>query len=241
MWRVLGNASLDESAAVPRQPQRNRPATASAAPASATAVRQDKTIRHPQYSHLGAGADGGAQPHLPSALGSATEKEVASALCGKYRINGIMRKGATGYLYSAVIAPPTEAGGTGHSSKDAAGDHPDSASMGADTKGKVADGVDVGTGREPVVLKVEECAAPKRQMQNEWQASRCHVNYYRYLSCLSIDVFDMFHSALSSCHTRLIWPFASEAVPLSASMFVAILVLTVLQQGRRMPLVSSGD
>lgn len=66
--------------------------------------------------------------------------------CGKYRITGTMRKGATGYLYSAV-------GGVG------------------------GGGVGGGAG---VVLKVEEVAAPKRQMHNEWQV-RCRYHMYRMI------------------------------------------------------------
>lgn len=75
---------------------------------------------------------------VPGVNGRKKQSAVASetsAMCGKYRITGTMRKGATGYLYSAVVA----AGG-----------------------GDAKDG-------EETVLKIEECSAPKRQMQNEWQ------------------------------------------------------------------------
>lgn len=67
--------------------------------------------------------------------GAAAPETNTTVTCGKYRITGTMRKGATGYLYSAV-------GGVG------------------------GGGVGGGAG---VVLKVEEVAAPKRQMHNEWQ------------------------------------------------------------------------
>lgn len=62
-----------------------------------------------------------------------------------------MRKGATGYLYSGVEISPSPA----TANIDVA-DH-------ANKEGGVGatDGM--------VVLKIEECAAPKRQMQNEWQ------------------------------------------------------------------------
>lgn len=86
-----------------------------------------------------------------------------------------MRKGATGILYSAVqlLPSPTPAaavevvaaagikGGGGHLGDEgyrAAGDE----------ERRTAKGVP-GVG---VVLKVEECAAPKRQMQNEWQVGQ---------------------------------------------------------------------
>lgn len=69
-------------------------------------------------------------------------------MCGKYRITGTMRKGATGYLYSAVPAAVRDGNG--------------------DTEAAVAG---VGSAGGGVVLKVEACAAPKRQMQNEWAVS----------------------------------------------------------------------
>ncbi|CAM9582760.1 unnamed protein product [Ectocarpus sp. 12 AP-2014] len=58
-----------------------------------------------------------------------------------------MRKGATGYLYSAVTALQAE----DEDKKSAAG---------------------IGSAGGGVVLKVEECAAPKRQMQTEWAVYR---------------------------------------------------------------------
>lgn len=119
---MLGNASLDESAKVPRQPQRKRPP-----PSLATEAGTDNVKANARK--LKAPATTTAPP----------------AICGKYRITGTMRKGATGYLYSAVPAV-----------RD-----------GEEDKGAVG----VGSGGGEVVLKVEECAAPKRQMQNEWEVS----------------------------------------------------------------------
>ncbi|CAM9865450.1 unnamed protein product [Ectocarpus sp. 8 AP-2014] len=58
-----------------------------------------------------------------------------------------MRKGATGYLYSAVTTLQAE----DEDKKSAAG---------------------IGNAGRGVVLKVEECAAPKRQMQTEWAVYR---------------------------------------------------------------------
>lgn len=83
------------------------------------------------------------------AISKAPPNATAAALCGKYRITGTMRKGATGYLYSAVAAAAT-AVRDGEEEKEAVG---------------------IGSGGAGVVLKVEECAAPKRQMQNEWAVS----------------------------------------------------------------------
>lgn len=57
-----------------------------------------------------------------------------------------MRKGATGYLYTAVAAVQ-------------------------DGEGEKKEAVGIGSEGGAVVLKVEECAAPKRQMQNEWAVS----------------------------------------------------------------------
>lgn len=127
MWRVLGNASLDESSAAPRQPKRKTAAPASAVSDNARDV--SASAKRPAVTMISKGAPD-------------------DATLGKYRITGAMRKGATGYLYSAVAVvrdgaeKEEEAGGGG--------------------------GGGVGRGRGGVVLKVEECAAPKRQMQNEW-------------------------------------------------------------------------
>ena len=74
-------------------------------------------------------------------------------MCGNYRITGTMRKGATGYLYSAVAAATVQ-GEKREKDEAAAGI-----------------GIGIGSAGAGVVLKVEECAAPKRQMQNEWAVS----------------------------------------------------------------------
>ena len=123
MWRVLGNASQDDSSAASRQPKRKTAALASAA-ASNDATR-----------------DVSANTKRPvSAMISKGNPDEPAGICGKYRITGVMRKGATGYLYSAVAVV-------------------------RDKGEKDGDGAGM---TEGVVLKVEECAAPKRQMQNEW-------------------------------------------------------------------------
>lgn len=135
MWRVLGNASLDQSAAVPRQPQRK--------PVASAALDADSS-----RTTLGASGNNTRKPiAATAAVISKAVPDGAAAICGKYRITGTMRKGATGYLYSAVAAVP-------------------------DGEKKEEGWEGVGGGGE-VVLKVEECAAPKRQMQNEW-AVRLH-------------------------------------------------------------------
>ncbi|CAM9223103.1 unnamed protein product, partial [Laminaria digitata] len=132
MWRVLGNASLDESSAAPRQPKRKTAGLASAASSEAKDVSASSAKR-------------------PEAAMMISKKGIPDdATLGKYRITGAMRKGATGYLYSAVAVVRD-----GEEAAAAAGV-----------------GVGGGGGSRGVVLKVEECAAPKRQMQNEWAVYR---------------------------------------------------------------------
>lgn len=128
MWRVLGNASLDESSAAPRQPKRKTAALASAISGDAK--------------------DASASAKRPAAAMMTSKGVPDDATLGKYRITGAMRKGATGYLYSGVAVVRND----GEKEEEAA-----------------SGGVGFGGGRGGgVVLKVEECAAPKRQMQNEW-------------------------------------------------------------------------
>lgn len=137
MWRVLGNASLDESSAAPRQPKRKTAALASAISGDAKDVS--------------------ASAKRPAAAMMSSKGVPDDATLGKYRITGAMRKGATGYLYSAVAVVRND----GDKEEEAA-----------------SDGIGLGGGRGGVVLKVEECAAPKRQMQNEWAvrfSSLCQV------------------------------------------------------------------
>ncbi|CAN0245129.1 unnamed protein product [Pylaiella littoralis] len=138
MWGVLGNASLDESAKVPRQAQRRR----LAAPLLTTA---------PGGSHDAKKAANGRNNPISRATSStaAAAAAAAAAICGKYRITGAMRKGATGYLYSAVSAVRDD----GEEDTETAG-------------------AGIGSSGAGVVLKVEDCAAPKRQMQNEWAVYR---------------------------------------------------------------------
>lgn len=136
MWRVLGNASLDDPAAQSRQSQR-RPVGAvtkerpPAAPVAAVPRRSPSTPDEP--------AD----------------------VCGKYRVTSIMRRGATGFLYSAVIV-----------ARSGQGDSEDACALGP-----------VGT---EVVLKIEECAAVKRQMQNEWQVGRYYPSFMLTASSASM-------------------------------------------------------
>lgn len=155
MWRVLGNANLDESSAAPRQPQRR-----AKTPAVATSLAQQQTTAagaaattNRDSSEKATHSSSSGLAYSNNARGPTIAKaapEAAAAICGKYRITGTMRKGATGYLYSAVVA-----------TRDGEEDSGSGGSSGG--------GVGNDTG---VVLKVEECAAPKRQMQNEWQV-RC--------------------------------------------------------------------
>ncbi|CAM9641523.1 unnamed protein product [Ectocarpus sp. 12 AP-2014] len=130
MWGVLGNASLDESAKVPRQ-------------------QQQQQRRRKQAATLSGTTSAASQHAKPTGKKSGVpiQTAVSKAICGKYRIIGTMRKGATGYLYSAVNTPQAE----DEDKKSAAG---------------------IGSAGGGVVLKVEECAAPKRQMQTEWAVYR---------------------------------------------------------------------
>lgn len=131
-----------------------------------------------------------ARPHAkPQPSGSSNANTIV--ICdGKYRITGVMRKGATGVLYSAVqLQPqsvwtpatpgqgPTPLDVVGHDDNDVGGgaiahrsnDGGDRAHRAGDGDGQKG-GAATATGAVgPAVLKVEECAAPKRQMQNEWQ------------------------------------------------------------------------
>lgn len=155
MWKVLGNASLDESSAVPRQPQRRAAVTAPPPPlATASVDGSTKNL---------AGTSTSINNTRKGQQGAAVPETNTSVTCGKYRITGTMRKGATGYLYSAV-------GGVG------------------------GGGVGGGAG---VVLKVEEVAAPKRQMHNEWQVRD------RYIAGLDKDVLVWVYSA-GRCRLRLL-------------------------------------
>lgn len=142
MWGVLGNASLDESGKVPRQQQQQRKKQAATPSGTTSAASQH------------------AKP-TGKKLGVPIQTAVSKAICGKYRIIGTMRKGATGYLYSAVTSLQAE----DEDKKSAAG---------------------IGSAGGGVVLKVEECAAPKRQMQTEWAVSFSRgepINSRRLLVC----------------------------------------------------------
>lgn len=136
MWKVLGNESIDDSSVAPRQPQRR-----SNAPSKPP--RLGSAGNEPTPSVARSTAAGERRKGPP---------EAPVFLCGKYRITGTMRKGATGYLYSGILA--THAADDGKKGGDG----------GVDVGLLAAGAATVG-----VVLKVEECAAPKRQMHNEWQ------------------------------------------------------------------------
>lgn len=144
MWSVLGNASLDESSKKPRQPQRRRPLPQP--PAASPHDTKHNNGRRPNPPATTTATSKRARPSGTSAAAAAS----AAPMCGKHRITGTMRKGATGYLYSAVASAVQD----GNGEKEAA--------AGVGGLGGAGDGV---------VLKVEECAAPKRQMQNEWAVS----------------------------------------------------------------------
>eukprot|EP00752_Nemacystus_decipiens_P012470 g11044.t1 len=143
MWSVLGNASLDESSKKPRQPQRRRPLPAAS---HDDANQNNGNGRRPPNPPPAASKR--ARPGASSSSSTAAAA-TAAPTCGKYRITGTMRKGATGYLYSAVPAAAQD--GNGEKQEAVLG---------------------VGSAGRGVVLKVEECAAPKRQMQNEWAVYR---------------------------------------------------------------------
>lgn len=153
MWKVLGNPSLDASSTALRHPQR-KPATAT----GCTYSTQQHNSRPSSVNGPTVALPSSATPSSPNINGkkrsvqaSGSMTPVFTATCGEYRITGTIRKGATGYLYSAVAEG---SGGVDQASHERA------------TSNKVGD---------DVVLKVEDCAAPKRQMQNEWQvrSDRC--------------------------------------------------------------------
>lgn len=156
MWRVLGNPSLDDSSlTAPRNPQR-KPATATGCTSSA----QQHNSRPSSFNEPAVALPSSATPSSSNLNGRKRSVQIPgsttpvfTATCGEYRISGTIRKGATGYLYSAVAEG---GGGVDQASHDRA------------TSNGVGD---------DVVLKVEDCAAPKRQMQNEWQVrSDCCIH-----------------------------------------------------------------
>lgn len=141
MWRVLGNADLDESSATPRQAQRRPNALSRISPS----VPAGSTVGEPPESS--------SARSFVIAQRRKSPPEPTPVLCGKYRVTGLMRRGATGYLYSGVLATPAV---------DDAGRDRDVGSVDVGLIASTAATVGV-------VLKVEECAAPKRQMHSEWQ------------------------------------------------------------------------